>query len=208
MINSIFPVQYFKTKYTGDVEAVKTRIKEIVENDYDSLVAASCSTLTAPGVTTFVKDRFLQYDPELTDLTYWIKTQCQEFANVLDYEPGHYQNEIKFMWANYSKKESHVIPHRHSPAYIAFVYYVDKKPGQGNFYFVNPLTPILEFQPYKIFRSESSDYVKKQAHPLLSLLNEVETETGDLIIFPAWLDHSAHPNNLDDPRIVIAGNLI
>jgi uncharacterized protein (TIGR02466 family) len=208
MINSIFPVQYLKTKYPGDVTAVKNRVNDIVLYDYESLETSSCSILTAPGVTTFVKDGFLQNDPELTDLTSWIKAQCKEFADALDYEPGHYQNEILYMWANYCKKGSYVVQHRHSPSYIAFVYYVDKQPGQGNFYFINPMTPILEFQPYKIFRSQSPEYVEKQAHPLLALVNEIETVTGDLIIFPAWLDHSAHPNNSNEPRIVIAGNVI
>jgi hypothetical protein len=137
MINSIFPVQYFKTKYTGDVEAVKTYIKDMLENNYDSLSTISSSLYAGQSATTFVTGKSLQYDPELTDLTSWIKTQCQEFADALDYEPGHYQNKIMMMWANYSKKGSHIIPHRHSPAFIAFVYYADKRPGQGNFYFVN-----------------------------------------------------------------------
>jgi hypothetical protein len=209
MINSIFPVQYFKTKYTGDVEAVKTHIKNMLEDEYDSLATTSSSLYTGPSVTTFVRGKSLQDDAGLTDLTCWIKSQCQEFADALEYAPGHYQNKIMMMWANYSKKGSHIIPHRHSPAFIAFVYYANKQPGQGNFYFTNPLTPILEYQPYKTFRHREREYVEnQQLPPLPSLVNEIETETGDLIIFPAYLDHSAYPNNLDDPRIVIAGQLI
>ena len=37
-------------------------------------------------------------------------------------------------------------------------------------------------------------------------VNEIDVETGDLIMFPGWLDHGVNANMTDKPRINIAFN--
>lgn len=78
--------------------------------------------------------------------------------------------------------------HHHTEALFSFVYYVKTSVGMGNIIFY-----------------EKNNFMQniRGIHPF----NEIQTENGMLLIFPADIDHAVLANMTEDNRITIAGNV-
>jgi uncharacterized protein (TIGR02466 family) len=97
-------------------------------------------------------------------------------------------------WFNINPPGGENKPHTHPGAHWSGVYYVDKPQGSGNIQLYDPIV---------------------QRHPLIEPKNKtrktsisVESETGGLIMFPAWLQHSVEVNTCKEDRISISFNTI
>ena len=101
---------------------------------------------------------------------------------------------IDSSWFNINPPGGENKPHTHPGACWSGVYYVDKPEGSGNLQLYDPIT---------------------QRHPLREPRNKVrkgimdiKSETGGLIMFPAWLQHSVEVNTCKNDRISISFNAI
>jgi len=115
---------------------------------------------------------------------YW--RECQYHAELTPY--------VFQMWANTTPQGGYVEPHLHGNMPFTAVLYVDASPEQGNIIIENPLDMVLMTQPI-------SPEVK---YPMGE---ELEVNTGDLIIFPGYLKHRVLPNTTDRDRLIIGFNI-
>lgn len=98
------------------------------------------------------------------------------------------------MWANTTPKGGWVQHHLHGSIPFTAVLYIDASPEQGNLFLENPLDMILMSQPIGT----------ETKYPLG---DEIEVNSGDLVLFPGFLKHAVKPNTTDRPRLILGFNL-
>jgi uncharacterized protein (TIGR02466 family) len=141
-------------------------------------------------------DRNLHKNDLFLPIVNFMNQKVSEYWNLLEYSKD-YPIEITGMWANrYDRK--HERPHDldvDGPAIITAVFYVHKESAEmGNLYFGNPIELLWQTQPLSEFRRHENRYT------------EFDGRTGDLILFPSWLQHGIRPNKTDISRYSIAAN--
>ena len=106
--------------------------------------------------------------------------------------------EVKLsnMWAIVNEKGAMNQKHHHSNSDLSAAYYVTAKEGCGNIIFYDP-------RPGKVYKHPYS----KEPNLLNTTTNGVKPETGMLILFPSYLEHSVDANISDNKRIVISFNI-
>lgn len=112
-------------------------------------------------------------------------------------ECGYYQELEPFLyqlWANKTPRDGYIDSHLHGNMPFTGVLYLDASPNQGNIFLENPLETLLMTQPI-------SPEVK---YPMGE---EINVNSGDLIMFPGYLRHSVRPNLTDTPRLILAFNI-
>jgi uncharacterized protein (TIGR02466 family) len=104
---------------------------------------------------------------------------------------------IDNFWININKKTNANKLHDHPKSIIVAVYYVKVPDNSGN---IILRTPVVSYDKYikpenigryNTFNSSTYTYTPK---------------VGDLVIFPAWLQHRVEPNQTNEERISIAFN--
>ena len=106
--------------------------------------------------------------------------------------------EIRLLnsWANISRKNQYTMPHIHEEASWSCVYYVTHT-GNANIYFKDP-----RLQEYM----DSSHHFLKQ--PYTNTISKRPFESGEVILFPSWLEHGVAMSVEDTIRISIACNFL
>jgi uncharacterized protein (TIGR02466 family) len=114
---------------------------------------------------------------------------------ALKYQPT--QLAFTGMWANVNTP-SYVHPvHAHSNNFLSGVYYVTAPEGAGGLVFLDP-------------RKQHQVLVPSLAEitPMNSTAARLGAQEGQMILFPAWLEHYTEENRSPVPRISIAFNLM
>ena len=102
--------------------------------------------------------------------------------------------ELVESWLNIFEKENFMRAHSHAyPGLISGVYYYQAHVTCGDIVFENP-NPIIEYY----------EGVEKLSPP--GTYKIVESKSGRVIIFPAYLKHRVQPNRSDKKRIGFAFN--
>lgn len=141
-----------------------------------------------------------------SELIYKIETDmqplykaCDERVNALNHALGYDDSRVRMQsfWININEKGNYNEVHDHPGSFYAGVYYVKAKEGQGEIIFYNPI-------------SFFSNYVAANKIKDFSQFNAVNwrftPKTGDLYIFPSYLNHFVRRNMIDEDRISIAFN--
>jgi uncharacterized protein (TIGR02466 family) len=115
---------------------------------------------------------------------YWISSGYHK-----DLEPFVFQ-----LWANKTPAGGYIDSHLHGNMPFTGVLYLDASPAQGNIIIENPLEMILMTQPI----GPDVKYPMGQ---------ELEVNTGDLIMFPGYIRHSVKPNTTDRDRLILGFNI-
>tara|TARA_B100000287_G_C20506094_1_gene731135 strand:+ start:64 stop:705 length:642 start_codon:yes stop_codon:yes gene_type:complete len=117
-----------------------------------------------------------------------------EYWEELGYAPANVQ--VTASWANDHQIGDYTGEHSHSDgwrqAHVASVIYLDKTKGRGNLEICNPLDYIHRLTP---LHGEQGDAI---------MAEEIETVTGDFLLFPGWLRHRTQPT--EHPRRVLSIN--
>ena len=109
-------------------------------------------------------------------------------------EEKNFALEIDSSWFNINPPGGENQPHTHPGAMWSGVYYVDKPQGSGNLQLYDP---IVQRHPLR----EPKNKTRKS-------VTSFQSETGGLILFPAWLQHSVEVNTCKEDRISISFNAI
>lgn len=117
---------------------------------------------------------------------------------VLDqYQIQYGEFEITGCWANINPKGGIHPAHNHPNNYLSGVYYVQIPDGANAIQFHDPRPQVIMITP------------RVQTHNVHnSIVANVRVRAGQMILFPAWLVHSVHPNPNDQPRISISFNIM
>ena len=152
------------------------------------------------------------YKPKSNNLTktsFLLKdTRLSRVKNFLDEHINNYIENVieirdKFVmtqsWSTITKKgELHHV-HHHPNAIFSLVFYVSAEGSKsGNF--------VFNLQPSGLKQRWNFSFKVKKYNAFNSSSWEYEVNTGDLIIFPAWMYHYTRENVTDKDRIVIGAN--
>jgi len=132
---------------------------------------------------------------ELKALTACIDKSVESILRFL--RIGYAKYELTGCWANILEPgASHQI-HSHPNNYLSGVYYVQTPPGADTIYFHDPRvqTGIIR-PPVVALTAENTDQVV------------VRVETGTLLLFPAYLQHSVGTNTSAEKRVSISFNVM
>lgn len=110
---------------------------------------------------------------------------------------GHQGLQMTGCWANVSGPGARHATHSHPNNYFSGVYYVRTQEGADtiNFHDPRPQVGIIR-PPVRELTAENADLVA------------VKVKDGELLLFPAWLQHSVDPNRNPHVRISISFNLM
>lgn len=132
--------------------------------------------------------------PELKELTIKVQEALDNVCNTIQYGIMAKPNNA---FINISKKGNYHKFHDHPGSFLSCVYYVDAHPSKGNIVFSNGNKMLTWHQncanikEYNIYNSSTWT---------------VNSHTGTLLVFPAWLDHEVLENLTDEDRISIVYN--
>jgi uncharacterized protein (TIGR02466 family) len=134
--------------------------------------------------------------PELQELFRAITEKLNELHRYFDFNPSMRQS-IDEVWVNISKKGNFNYAHNHPGKFFSCVYYVKGGPNKGNIEFTTP----IEGHAYTIQNNMVAGHNSFTGHAL-----SIPPITGELLIFPSWLNHFVRRSETDEDRISIAVN--
>jgi uncharacterized protein (TIGR02466 family) len=190
----IFATKIYKARYNKSIKDIESVLFEVV--NFDQVLKNNQGSMRGNGICSYVHKRDLQYDPRFSDVVEFITDSCKEYWKNCGFN-SKYIPIIKEMWFNIYNMDSHIDLHNHSPMVTTCSFYIKKQLNNSNLVFENPLSTLLKHQPYSID--------KETYHTLFE--NEINAETGDIVLFPGWLNHKTLPNKSTEQRIMIGANI-
>ena len=104
--------------------------------------------------------------------------------------------KITNMWSIINEEGAFNQKHHHSNSDISAAYYVEAHDNCGDIVVYDP-------RPARVYKHPISIEPKN----LNATVNSIKPESGLLVLFPSYLEHSVNPNMSDKKRIVISFNL-
>jgi uncharacterized protein (TIGR02466 family) len=194
MINNLFPIKIYKASYPYDLQPLIANLIPLIE--FDKTLENNQGSMRGEGICSYVERRDLHELDIFAPVVKFIQTHVLTYWRELNYDPA-YNPKIEEMWYNIYKEGSFIDLHNHAPRTLTCSFYLSKEFGTSNIVFENPLSTILKHQPYYI---DKNNY-----HALFE--EEVDAQSGDLIIFPGWLNHRTIKNSSTTDRIMIGANI-
>ena len=145
----------------------------------------------------------------LTKTSFLLKdTRLSRVKNFLDEHINNYIENVieirnKFVmtqsWSTITKKgEQHQL-HNHPNAMFSLVFYVSAEGSKsGNF--------VFNLHPSELKKRWNFSFKIKKYNVFNSQTWDFEVNTGDLIIFPAWMQHFTRENTTNKDKIIIGVN--
>ena len=116
--------------------------------------------------------------------------------NVLQIENCFYVSQS---WCAMNGKGSSHHLHAHPNTILSCVYYANASHDDGG-------ELQLKFQRSRLQEGFFFSYERKEPNIFNTRATDIKVNTGDIVIFPGWVDHQSLPNKSDDERIIIGTN--
>jgi uncharacterized protein (TIGR02466 family) len=193
----LFSTKIYHTPSGFDCQKILNSISDILASSYAKVQTNNQMSMRGNGLCTYNAYRKLHNHDEFKLLVSLIETHANRYWRALEYAPLQ-KPKVYEMWTNVYKKDSFIEMHSHSPVTITASFYLQQPVNGGNLAFENPMLQLMKHQPYDPalirYHSETWEY-------------SVPVKTGDLILFPGYLNHRTDPNQSDQDRITIGANL-
>ena len=141
------------------------------------------------------KDFYLK-DEQPKNFIEAIKNNVSLALNDMGWDLSKQTAEIKGVWAIINEKNAWNQKHHHSNSDLSAAYYVSAYDNCGDIVFYDPRPAPVHNHP-----------ISKFPNNLNATVNSIKPESGMLVLFPSYLEHSVQPNLSDKKRIVISFNL-
>lgn len=198
---NLFPTMVVKIPGFLDREQIKDALEQIEtytaeeRREMDGSINAGNSKAAISSFGNITERHILKElttsVPSCKDLVQNIQHCLNEYTNV-----HHMKNVIVTnSWFNIMDKGSILAYHVHAYSILSGAIYLKKELGVSDITFKNP-------NPYARMTSTTPwDNTPGSVHA------QVAAETGDLVIFPSWLEHGTdHLSSLNDRRVVMSFN--
>ena len=139
---------------------------------------------------------FNMKDLEPTNFITAIKSNLNLLINDMNWDLNMQSVKISSMWAIINEKGAWNQKHQHSNSDISAAYYITAHEKCGDIVFYDP-------RPARVYKQP----IAKSPNKLNGTVSSIKPESGMLVLFPSYLDHSVNPNMSDKKRIVISFNL-
>jgi uncharacterized protein (TIGR02466 family) len=143
------------------------------------------------------QSEMVEYEEDVQQLIYEIEQHFPEIITAYGLKEN-VKLAVDSMWININPPYSYNSNHVHPGVFISGSYYIKVPNKSGSLYFVNP----SQLQP--LFTRQD---LIKEYNPLNSLRWNVDPEPGQLLLFPAWIEHGVTQNLSEEDRISIAFNI-
>lgn len=181
MINNIFPIPVYKSKFIRNINNLEiAKVKKLLKDFYPN------------AHNTTSKENFvLDNHKEFLEIREFIQVHLNQYALHL-YKPKRKQNfYITQSWLNSTKKGERHHLHSHPNSVISGVFYINCIENDG-----------IQFKrPY----IANDSYVLNTTGNTGSM-TYFPVETLSLILFPSYLEHQVAENETDDERISLSFN--
>lgn len=132
---------------------------------------------------------------ELSEVIDAVGKAFSEIFSLYSFEEG--DIKISNSWININPKQSYNLQHNHVGSLFSAVYYVQAEEEMGDIVFINPCPTLSHHLSF---------FNLKKKTPINSETWKMTPQTGQLIVFPSWMEHYVMPNMNDKDRISIAIN--
>ena len=196
MIENIFSVPIYRARF-ADIQCLSALTNSVAfQNLPDKTPAqeAYFGGVVNSGLFAWRHDDSTQPHqlPEFQTVCDWISQHAKAYWDQMPYYPD-VTPVIHQSWVTRYGTGGSIRSHNHGiPIDLVAAFYISSTIDQGSLVLEHPLELLLSTQPYKIPR----DQPKKFNH-------RISVETGDLVMFPAWMKHHSEPNLTNDTRIVL-----
>jgi len=102
-------------------------------------------------------------------------------------------------WSAINGKDSTHHLHAHPNTILSCVYYAAANPDNGG-------ELRLKMQRSRLQEGFYFSYEKKEPNVFNSHATDIKVKTGDIVMFPGWVDHESLPNKSDEQRLIIGTN--
>lgn len=136
-------------------------------------------------------DEFSEFhkDPVFARVVEFVNTSVNSYWKQLNYAaiwtPSIYQ-----MWAVKYPENSYARMHNSSPMFFGGIFYLAEHEGTGDLIFVDPNKTLMETQPIGDDQRYSEGTI-------------VPAKTGDLVLFPGWLNNGFTKNQSTNTRVTL-----
>ena len=150
-----------------------------------------------PGQNHLSKTSFLLKDTRLTRVKNFLDERMKDYVeNVIEIDDKVVMTQS---WSTITKKDEYHHIHHHPNTMFSLGFYVSSEGKKsGNF--------VFDFRPSRLREGWNFSFKIKRYNTFNSTTWEYPVNTGDLIIFPAWMYHYTRKNDTNKDRIVIAAN--
>ena len=150
-----------------------------------------------PDSNHLTKTSFLLKDSRLSRVKNFLDERMKDYVeNVIEIDDKVVMTQS---WSTITKKDEYHHIHHHPNTMFSLVFYVSSEGKKsGNF--------VFNLQPSGLKQRWNFSFKVKNYNAFNSSSWEYEVNTGDLIIFPAWMYHYTRKNDTNKDRIVIAAN--
>ncbi len=125
-----------------------------------------------------------------------VSPSINEAIKDMDWNQNKHEIKITNLWTIINEKGGFNERHHHGNSSLSAAYYVEAPPQCGDIVFYDP-------RPAPVF----SHPIANKPNLLNATVNSITPESGLLVLFPSYLDHSVNPNLSDQKRIVISFNI-
>ena len=148
------------------------------------------------SVKISVSDKLLE-DEKLQRVKVFILSRFNYYVeNVLQIQNCFYLTQS---WSAINGKDSTHHLHAHPNTILSCVYYANASQDDGG-------ELRLKMQRSRLQEGFYFSYEKKEPNIFNSHVTDIKVKTGDIVMFPGWVDHESLPNKSDEQRLVIGTN--
>jgi uncharacterized protein (TIGR02466 family) len=193
-VTHLFPIKIYQTTYPG-VSDLKNKLFPKLDSVWDRVKSNNQEFMRGEdNFCSYLEEEYIHktFPDETNDFVNFATEEAKKYWKELDYYEG-LEPFVAQMWANKTPKGGWIESHLHMSIPFTGVLYVDASPEQGNLILENPLDTVLSVQPV--------NYKKKY-----QFQHEISVNTGDFILFPAYLRHRVLANTIDKDRLILGIN--
>ena len=209
MIHNLFPVPIYKTLFRELNKVENDSFEKIISNtlidkkkveedrknyEKNGHVVEFNPNYNFQSKETFVLDI---YD-DLSELKQYIEVQLRLYVKSVWGLTMRQNISITQSWINVNQKGEEHHLHNHPNSFISGVFYYHCNPNDSIF-FKNPTLAGTSI-------STINDIKAKLPHSVINTSAVFPAKTGNLILFPSWLEHNVKTNFSDTPRISLSFN--
>ena len=150
-----------------------------------------------PSHNRITETCFLLKDPRLIRVRNFLDERMNNYIeNVIQINDKFVMTQS---WSTITKKGEHHHLHDHPNTIFSLIFYVSSQGAKsGNI--------VFDFRPSRLTENWNFAFNIKEYNPFNSDTWEYSVNTGDLVIFPAWIPHKTRENYSNNDRIIIGAN--
>ena len=140
-------------------------------------------------------DKYILNKIELKEINEFIKSQCHNYLDKVICPKNNIELYVTQSWLNYTKENQYHHQHSHPNSIISGVFYFDCNKENDKIKFLNTdyqqISPEINDSKFNLWNSTSWWF---------------PVETGQLIMFPSYIDHKVDNKKGNNTRISLAFN--